>query len=139
MRGRLGCYYAGPLRPCPPPLQGTPKSALGLPPLLTGPDYIKFFERQGRPEIQAELPHLKSLLEHMKDKTSNEWAHRDCISEHLCYTDAGRALIRKLETPEEKAKRLPGEGPKPTPNNYTWGKVGKHVWGNLEDGEAYSL
>lgn len=76
------------------------------------------------------MPYLKALLDEMKDKTSADWAHRDCISEHVCFTDAGRALVRKLESPEEKAKHLPGIGPKPTPKHYTWDKVGKHVWGS---------
>lgn len=75
----------------------------------------------------------------MKDKESDEWAHRYCVSEHVCFTDAGRALIRKLESPEEKARRLPGEGPKPTLNKYTWGAVGKHVWGSAKGGEAFNF
>lgn len=128
-----------PLRSCPSPLQGAPQlvgsTSLKLRPL----DYIKFFETQGRAEIQAELPYLEALLNEMKDKTSDEWAHRDCISEHVCFTDTGRALVRRLESPEEKAKRLPGDGPKPTPEGYTWGKVGKHVWGNPQPGQSYGI
>ena len=85
------------------------------------------------------MPYLEALLNEMKDKTSDEWAHRDCISEHVCFTDTGRALVRRLESPEEKAKRLPGDGPKPTPEGYTWGKVGKHVWGNPQPGQSYGI
>lgn len=106
---------------------------------LMASDYIKFFETQGRAEIQAELPYLKALLDEMKDKALGKWAHRDCISEHVCFTDAGRALVRKPERPEEKAKRLPGDGPEPTAKGYTWGKVGQHVWGNLHDGQSFGV
>lgn len=45
--------------------------------------------------LLGDMAVIQESVQEMKSKDSKEWAHRHCVTEHVCFTDEFREKLRR--------------------------------------------